>query len=59
MRQLHDEFPHYNGAQNKGDGTLEHRRAIEEHGLCKYHRKSFNILSVQLEINYETEEEMN
>ena len=59
MRQLHDEYPQYNWVQNKGYGTLEHRRAIEEHGLCKYHRKSFNILSAQLEINYETEGEMN
>ncbi|MEP6465040.1 MAG: ribonuclease HII [Parafilimonas sp.] len=55
MRELHQEFPHYNWAQNKGYGTQEHRRAIEEHGLCKYHRRSFNILSAQLNINYETE----
>jgi len=58
MRQLHDEFPHYNWAQNKGYGTPEHRRAIEEHGLCKYHRKSFNILSAQLEMDFEMEEEL-
>jgi ribonuclease HII len=56
MRELHHEFPHYNWAQNKGYGTHEHRRAIEEHGLCKYHRKSFNILSAQLEIDYEMED---
>ena len=59
MQQLHDEFPHYNWAQNKGYGTVEHRRAIESHGLCRYHRKSFNILSAQLEIDYELQEEMN
>lgn len=58
MRQLHEEFPHYNWAQNKGYGTPEHRRAIETHGLCRYHRKSFNILSAQLEINYELDEEV-
>jgi ribonuclease HII len=58
MRELHEEFPHYNWAQNKGYGTHEHRRAIEEHGLCKYHRKSFNILSAQLELCYEMEEAM-
>lgn len=58
MHQLHDEFPHYNWAQNKGYGTAEHRRAIEEHGLCKYHRKSFNIISAQLEIDYQTDEAM-
>jgi ribonuclease HII len=57
MRTLHEEFPQYNWAQNKGYGTPEHRRAIEEHGLCRYHRKSFNILSAQLEIDYPIEEE--
>jgi ribonuclease HII len=56
MRQLHEEFPHYNWAQNKGYGTVEHRHAIEQHGLCKYHRKSFNILSAQLEIDYHMDE---
>ena len=55
MRELHQEFPQYNWAQNKGYGTPEHRRAIEEHGLCKYHRKSFNILAAQMEITYEME----
>jgi ribonuclease HII len=28
---------------NMGYGTPEHRSAIEKHGLCKYHRRSFNI----------------
>ena len=43
MRQLHEEFPHYSWDSNKGYGTREHRDAIEKFGLCKYHRKSFNI----------------
>jgi ribonuclease HII len=43
MRRLHTEFPHYGWHNNKGYGTREHRDAIERHGLCKYHRKSFNI----------------
>jgi ribonuclease HII len=43
MKQLHREFPHYNWKSNKGYGTPEHRNAILEHGLCKYHRKSFAI----------------
>ena len=43
MRQLHTEFPHYGWDSNKGYGTKEHRDAIEKHGLCPYHRKSFNI----------------
>ncbi|MGB3005142.1 MAG: ribonuclease HII [Chitinophagaceae bacterium] len=44
MIKLHEEFPHYNWKQNKGYGTAAHRRAIEEIGLCKYHRKSFRLL---------------
>ncbi len=40
---LHEEFPWYNWKKNKGYGTADHRRAIEEHGLCKYHRISFRI----------------
>lgn len=47
MKQLHKEFPHYNWKQNKGYGTPQHRNAIQTHGLCKYHRRSFNILSAQ------------
>lgn len=50
MQQLHQEFPHYNWAQNKGYGTLAHREAIDQHGICRYHRKSFNITSQQLTI---------
>jgi ribonuclease HII len=47
MLQLHKEFPYYNWAKNKGYGTAEHRKAIEEFGLCKYHRKSFRLLPQQ------------
>jgi ribonuclease HII len=50
MRQLHQEFPSYAWYTNKGYGTLEHRRAIEQHGECKYHRKSFRLLQVPAEL---------
>jgi len=43
MQTLHSEFPHYGWNSNKGYGTREHRDAIGKFGLCKYHRKSFNI----------------
>lgn len=43
MQGLHTEFPQYGWNTNKGYGTKEHREAIERFGLCKYHRKSFNI----------------
>lgn len=44
MQQLHKEYNYYGWTKNKGYGTLEHRNAIAEFGLSKYHRKSFNIL---------------
>lgn len=44
MMKLHKKFPHYNWEKNKGYGTAEHRKAIEEFGLCTYHRKSFRLL---------------
>ncbi len=50
MRQLHQEYSYYGWYTNKGYATKEHCRAIEEFGLCKYHRKSFDIKSVQLEL---------
>lgn len=43
MQKLHTEYPYYSWNSNKGYGTAEHRIAIEQNGLCKYHRKSFNI----------------
>jgi len=47
MKRLHIEFPYYNWKQNKGYGTEEHRTAIQAHGLCKYHRKSFRLIPEQ------------
>lgn len=43
MLQLHESFPHYHWHSNKGYGTEEHRKAIDAHGLCIHHRRSFNI----------------
>jgi ribonuclease HII len=53
MKMLHDEFPHYAWHRNKGYGTATHRNAIAEHGLCKHHRRSFNILPQQIEMEFE------
>ena len=44
MQQLHHQYPHYGWKDNKGYGTAFHRQAIALHGLCPYHRKSFNII---------------
>jgi ribonuclease HII len=51
MYAIHKEFPEDGWDKNKGYGTTIHRMAIEQIGLCKYHRKSFNILPTQLKIN--------
>ncbi len=48
MQQLHVEFPQYGWDKNKAYGTPQHRMAIERHGICKYHRRSFNTYSGQL-----------
>lgn len=53
MEQLHQSHPEYNWAQNKGYATLAHRQAIESFGITQYHRKSFNLGSGQLEIEFE------
>ncbi len=50
MKTIHEEYPMYDWINNKGYGTLNHRTAIEQNGICKYHRKSFNILPQQLTI---------
>jgi ribonuclease HII len=43
MRELHLEYPDYKWVSNKGYGTREHRQAIDRFGICKHHRRSFNI----------------
>jgi len=41
MLTLHERYPVYNFAQNKGYPTKEHRRAILMHGASPVHRYSF------------------
>ena len=41
MTGMHNHFPQYNWAKNKGYGTEEHRQAIMEYGITKEHRKTF------------------
>lgn len=50
MQDMHKEFPCYGWDKNKGYPTLLHRAGIMEHGACKYHRKSFTLLDLRLEI---------
>lgn len=41
MRRLHDEFPAYGFNRHKGYATPEHLAALEMHGACSIHRRSF------------------
>lgn len=42
MAEAHEEWPVYNFASNKGYPTQDHRRALQEHGPCPIHRRSFS-----------------
>mgnify|MGYP001236660083 CR=1 FL=1 len=50
MEKIHQEFPMYNWAKNKGYPTKEHRNAIREFGVTNYHRKTFKLLPEQLKL---------
>lgn len=42
MMELYaEQYPQYSFEKNKGYGSSEHIKAIEEYGLCPIHRKSF------------------
>ncbi|MBL4643514.1 MAG: ribonuclease HII [Flavobacteriaceae bacterium] len=51
MEKIHQEFPMYNWKQNKGYPTKQHREAIREFGITKYHRKTFRLLPDQLKLD--------
>lgn len=51
MLEKHNDFPHYHWNKNKGYATLEHRKAIMDHGISPLHRKSFNS-SIQLRMKF-------
>jgi len=52
MEIYHRQFPQYNFLQNKGYGTAEHRRILEEIGMCKIHRRSFHLKDRQTELDW-------
>ena len=53
MKKMDAEFPMYNWKKNKGYPTQDHRKAILEHGACKYHRKSFTLVPPQYKLRFE------
>jgi ribonuclease HII len=50
MMNLHKKHPQYGWDKNKGYGTIFHRRAIIELGLCEQHRHSFRLKEQQLSL---------
>jgi ribonuclease HII len=52
MKKIDLEFPQYFWSKNKGYPTKQHRLAIQENGITKYHRKSFKLLETQLEFDF-------
>jgi ribonuclease HII len=49
MEAYHPAYPHYAFDQNKGYATPEHRRAIDEHGVCPIHRRRFATVRASIE----------
>ncbi len=43
MERLAADFPHYGWATNVGYPTIQHRRALNEHGPTIHHRRSFRL----------------
>ena len=48
MRDLDTEFPNYGFAKHKGYITKVHTEALQEHGLCIEHRRSFANIAALL-----------
>ena len=43
MIALHEHYPQYNFLKHKGYPTQDHYAAIQAHGTCPFHRKSFTL----------------
>lgn len=52
MKKIDLEFPQYNWKKNKGYPTKEHREAIRDFGITRYHRKTFKLLPEQLKLDF-------
>jgi ribonuclease HII len=52
MQNLHREYSQYGWNKNKGYPTHLHREAIASYGISKYHRRTFRLLNVQLQLSF-------
>ena len=51
MQDIHQQYPQYNFASNKGYPTREHKEALQKFGITNWHRKSFKPVN-QIDFNY-------
>ena len=49
MKRYAVQYPEYNWNDNTGYGTMDHRYAINKHGICEYHRRSFKPIKEYIE----------
>lgn len=53
LRELDKVYPVYGFAQHKGYGTPEHLAALDRHGPCPIHRRSFSpVLQSELDFDF-------
>ena len=52
MNKIHEKYPDYLWEKNKGYPTKAHRAAIKLKGPTPHHRKSFQLLAKQFEIDF-------
>ncbi|MBU1178706.1 ribonuclease HII [Patescibacteria group bacterium] len=45
IAKLGQQYPEYNFARHKGYGTKEHQEALQKHGVCAIHRKSYKPIA--------------
>lgn len=50
MKMYHMEWPQYGFDRHKGYGTADHYKALESHGPCPIHRKSFRLDKKELDV---------
>lgn len=51
MCAYHEHWPHYGFVKHKGYGTAMHLEALEKHGPCVVHRRSFEPLKSRLQFS--------
>jgi ribonuclease HII len=51
MREIDTQYPHYGFAKHKGYITASHTKALNEHGPCIEHRRSFSNIAALINKN--------